>query len=110
MRLLHAPLCVASLLLFIPAQELTSQGQQPPSSVPTLRVTSSLVFLDVTVLDKSGRPVVSGLTKDDFTITRTRKRSASFHLKRPRRTSWMRLPERITVEERHRSRSWCSTS
>jgi hypothetical protein len=27
-----------------------------------------LVFLDVTVLDKKGRPVVSGLTKDDFTI------------------------------------------
>jgi hypothetical protein len=27
------------------------------------------VFLDVTVLDKKGRPVESGLTKDDFTIT-----------------------------------------
>jgi VWFA-related protein len=32
-------------------------------------VTSNLVFLDVTVLDKQGRPVVTGLTKDDFTIT-----------------------------------------
>jgi VWFA-related protein len=41
----------------------------PASSVPTLRVTSRLVFLDVTVLDKDGRPVVSGLTKSDFTIT-----------------------------------------
>jgi VWFA-related protein len=39
------------------------------SSVTTLRVTSRLVFLDVTVLDKDGRPVVSGLTKSDFTIT-----------------------------------------
>jgi len=28
-----------------------------------------MVFLDVTVLDKKGHPVVSGLTKDDFTIT-----------------------------------------
>jgi hypothetical protein len=32
-------------------------------------VTSRLVFLDVTVLDKEGNPVVKGLSKDDFTIT-----------------------------------------
>ena len=42
-----------------------AQGQQGSSSVPTFHVTSSLVFLDVTVLDKKGRPVVKGLSKDD---------------------------------------------
>lgn len=37
--------------------------------VNAIKVTSTLVFQDVTVVDKKGRPVVSGLTKDDFTIT-----------------------------------------
>ena len=46
-----------------------SQSQAPPSPTTTLQVTSKLVFLDVTVLDKKGHPVVSGLAKDDFTIT-----------------------------------------
>jgi len=45
---------------------LTSQNATPTT---TLRVTSNLVFLDVTVVDRKGQPVVSGLTKDDFTIT-----------------------------------------
>jgi VWFA-related protein len=46
-----------------------AQEQQTAPAGPTFRVTSNLVFLDVTVLDKKGRPVVTGLTKDDFTIT-----------------------------------------
>lgn len=44
---------------------LTSQNATPTT---TLRVASNLVFLDVTVVDRKGQPVVSGLTKDDFTI------------------------------------------
>jgi VWFA-related protein len=51
----------------IPA--MAQQPPQPSSSTPTIQVTSKLVFLDVTVLDKKGRPVVTGLTKDDFQIT-----------------------------------------
>jgi hypothetical protein len=39
-----------------------AQGQSVPPA-PTFRVNPTLVFLDVTVLDKSGHPVVSGLTK-----------------------------------------------
>ena len=45
-----------------------AEGQQAAPAGPTFRITSNLVFLDVTVLDKKGRPVVTGLTKDDFAI------------------------------------------
>jgi VWFA-related protein len=59
------------------------QGQQGSSSVPTFHVTSSLVFLDVTVLDKKGRPVVKGLSKDDFTITEDKKPQRIFSFEGP---------------------------
>jgi len=58
---------IVALTLFGPG--FGSHAQQTSQSTPTIRVTSRLVFLDVTVLDKKGRPVVKGLTKDDFTIT-----------------------------------------
>ena len=67
----------------IPAQASTAQGQAAPSAAPTLRVTSSLVFLDVTVLDKNGRPVVSGLTKNDFAITEDKKPQRIFSFEPP---------------------------
>jgi hypothetical protein len=70
MKLSLTLLWTVLLLTCIPAQDLIAQGQQaPPTDVPTLRVTSTLVFLDVTVLDKKGHPVVTGLTQNDFTIT-----------------------------------------
>lgn len=62
-----------------PAQHL----QQSPSDVPTLRVTSTLVFLDVTVLDKKGHPVTSGLNRDDFTITEDKKSESIFSFEAP---------------------------
>ena len=58
-------------------------NQQQPAPPPTLRVTSNLVFLDVTVLDKKGRPVVTGLTKDDFTITEDGKPQRIFSFEAP---------------------------
>ena len=65
----------------VPAQ------QQPPpdasTAVPTLRVTSTLVFLDVTVLDKKGRPVTSGLTRDDFTLSEDKKPQHIFSFEPP---------------------------
>jgi VWFA-related protein len=67
MKFLGVFLSAAFLLSIFP--ELRVQGQQQSSDVPKIEVTSALVFLDVTVLDKKGRPVVSGLTKGDFTIT-----------------------------------------
>jgi VWFA-related protein len=58
-------------------------SEVPTSDVPTLRVTSSLVFLDVTVLDENGRPVVSGLTKHDFTITEDKQPQRIFSFEPP---------------------------
>jgi VWFA-related protein len=46
-------------------------------------VTSRLVFLDVTVLDKDGNPVVNGLSKDDFTITENKKPQRIFSFEAP---------------------------
>ena len=43
-------LCCAVLLSVTHDRWLIAQGQQTASSVPTIRVTSRLVFLDVTVL------------------------------------------------------------
>lgn len=56
--LLCAAIPLLMLVQFSPAQSSQDQG------TPTLRVDSNLVFLDVTVLDKKGIPVVKGLTRD----------------------------------------------
>ncbi len=42
-----------------------------------------MVFLDVTVLDKKGHPVVSGLTQDDFTITEGKQPQRIFSFEAP---------------------------
>jgi VWFA-related protein len=83
MKLFRVLLCAAFLLAVIPAHKLGAQGQQNPSDQPKIRVTSALVFLDVTVLDKKGRPVVSGLTKDDFTITEDKEPQPIFSFEAP---------------------------
>ena len=69
MKLGLASVCAAVLFAAISFHEVRAQGQQTTPTTPTIKVTSALVFLDVTVLDKKGHPVVSGLTKDDFIIT-----------------------------------------
>jgi len=84
----RAVLSFSTLLFLIPCSPLFAQGNQQQSSqqsVPasTLRVTSSLVFLDVTVTDKKGHPVVTGLTKDDFTITEDKKPQRIFSFEPP---------------------------
>jgi VWFA-related protein len=79
----QALLCATLLFTAIPVQKLMAQSLHGPSDAPTLRVTSSLVFLDVTVLDKRGRPVVTGLTKDDFTITEDKKPQRIFSFEAP---------------------------
>src|SRR5271154_1798021 len=71
------------LLLGAFALEATAQIPQAPSDTPTILVNSRLVFLDVTVLDKKGRPVVNGLAKDDFTITEDKRPQPIFSFEAP---------------------------
>ncbi len=65
-RISRSLLCAVLLAIRVQAQ---SSAPDPAQQAPVLRVNSNLVFLDVTVLDKHGVPVVAGLTKDDFVIT-----------------------------------------
>jgi VWFA-related protein len=84
----HAVL-LSALLFLVPFSLLVAQSNPQQSSqqqsvpAPTLRVTSSLVFLDVTVLDKKGQPVETGLTKDDFIITEDKKPQRIFSFEPP---------------------------
>lgn len=77
------PVCVTAVMTVIPVQMLIAQNQQISPSQPTLQITSTLVFLDVTVLDKKGNPVVTGLSKDDFTITEDKKPERIFSFEAP---------------------------
>lgn len=81
MRSIRAFVCGAVLLAVAGASP--TQEQQTAPARPTFRVTSNLVFLDVTVLDKQGRPVVTGLTKEDFTITESGKPQRIFSFDAP---------------------------
>lgn len=83
MKLFRALLCAAILLTVVPRHGLIARGQQGSSAPPPIRVTSNLVFLDVTVLDKNSRPVVNGLRKDDFTITEDNKPQPIFSFEPP---------------------------
>ncbi len=82
-------LLYAAVLLLLAGFPATAQTPQPPqpsppsAAIPTIRVTSRLVFLDVTVLDKKGRPVVTGLTQDDFLITEEKKPQRIFSFEPP---------------------------
>ena len=76
-------LCGVILLSVFKPQSLMAQLPAGASSVPTLRVTSRLVFLDVTVLDKKGHIVVNGLTRDEFAITEEKKPQKIFSFEAP---------------------------
>lgn len=74
------------LLAVLGLQAMLAQSStSPPSSqdVPTLHVTSRLVFLDVTVLDAKGHLVTTGLSKDDFAITQDKKPQRIFSFEAP---------------------------
>lgn len=76
-------LALVVLLCCADAISRAQDNQQQATLPPTLRVTSNLVILDVTVLDKKGRPVLTGLTKDDFTITEDGKPQHLFSFEAP---------------------------
>lgn len=60
------------------------QAQSAPPNTPTFKITSNLVYLDVTVLDKKGHVVTSGLTRDDFSITEDNQPERIFSFEPPR--------------------------
>jgi VWFA-related protein len=81
LRTLYAlSFCAFSLGL---AGTVAAQSGQTPANIPTIQVTSRLVFLDVTVLDKKGHPVATGLTKDDFVITEEKRPQRIFSFEEP---------------------------
>jgi hypothetical protein len=83
---LRALLCAVMLVAFPASRSMPQsqlKNQSGPSNIPTIQVTSRLVFLDVTVLDKEGNPVVNGLSKGDFTITENEKPQRIFSFEAP---------------------------
>jgi VWFA-related protein len=83
MAYLRLLVCASIALVGTWFQEAAAQGPKVTSNPPTIRVTSRLVYLDVTVLDKKGNPVVTGLTKDDFTVTEDKRPQAIFSFEGP---------------------------
>jgi VWFA-related protein len=85
MRAILSGTIVCNLLAIRPmqAQSTPSPKQPLPNDAATLHVTSRLVFLDVTVLDAKGRPIVNGLTQDDFAITQDKKPQRIFSFEAP---------------------------
>ena len=81
MRSIRVFLC--GVVLLAAAGVPAARGQRTAPAPPTFRVTSNLVFLDVTVVDKKGRVVTSGLTKDDFAITENKKPQRIFSFDAP---------------------------
>ena len=81
MRSIRVFLC--GVVLLAAAGVAAARGQRTAPATPTFRVTSNLVFLDVTVVDKKGRVVTSGLTKDDFAITENKKPQRIFSFDAP---------------------------
>ena len=61
----------------------SASSQQPPASTPTFSINSTLVYLDVSVIDKQGRSVVSGLTQRDFHITEDKQPQRIFSFEAP---------------------------
>jgi VWFA-related protein len=75
--------CATIFLAAVPARSQTPPEPQKSPDVATIRTSSSLVFLDVTVLDQKGHPISTGLTKDDFLITEDKKPQSIFSFEGP---------------------------
>jgi VWFA-related protein len=76
---------VPALFLLIVVTGLSSlaKSQTASPTTTTIRVASDLVYLDVTVVDRNGSPVETGLAKNDFTITEDGKSQHIFSFDTP---------------------------
>src|SRR5271170_3363525 len=82
------PLCLFQAALVraqndAPGAASQSTAKEKPANIPVFRSTTTLVYLDVTVVDKKGNPVVTGLTRDDFTITEDKQPQRTFSFEAP---------------------------
>ena len=66
-----------------PESDSRTASKEKPANIPVFRSTTTLVYLDVTVVDKKGNPVVTGLTRDDFTITEDKQPQRIFSFEAP---------------------------
>jgi VWFA-related protein len=71
------------LLSVVAGLSSPAKSQTASPTTTTIRVASDLVYLDVTVVDKNGNPVVTGLTRNDFTITENAKPQRIFSFDAP---------------------------
>ena len=79
---LSGPFLNAALLFLVVLLSGPIQSQQN-TAIPTFQSTTSLVFLDVTVVDKKGHIVTSGLSQDDFSITEDNRHQRIFSFEAP---------------------------
>ena len=75
--------CATFFLAVVSVHSQTPAEPRQSSDVATIRTSSSLVFLDVTVLDQKGHPISTGLTKDDFLITEDKQPQSIFSFEGP---------------------------
>jgi VWFA-related protein len=80
---LYGPLSNAALLFLLVLLRVPPTQSQENTTVPTFHSTTTLVFLDVTVVDKKGHVVTSGLTKDDFSISEDKRPQRIFSFEAP---------------------------
>jgi VWFA-related protein len=80
---LSGPLSNAALLFLLVLFRVQPIHPQQNTAIPTFQSTTTLVFLDITVVDKKGHIVTSGLTKDDFTITEDKRPQTIFSFESP---------------------------
>ena len=76
---------IASLATMVAVGNLPAQQPEAPGAegMTTLRASTALRVLDVTVVDKNGNPVTTGLTRDDFTILDNKKKKEILSLDGP---------------------------
>jgi VWFA-related protein len=80
---LFRPLSNAALLFLLILLRVPPAQSQQNNPIPTFQSTTTLVFLDITVVDKKGHIVTSGLTKDDFSITEDKRLQSIFSFEAP---------------------------